>query len=86
MHFIHSELKHRKHCCDGVIEVDMAIHIADVRRALENEEIAPYFQPLVEIHTGRVVGFEVLARWTHPDLGLILPGKFISLTEKSGSI
>jgi EAL domain-containing protein (putative c-di-GMP-specific phosphodiesterase class I) len=64
----------------------VALAIADVRRALEHDEIVPHFQPLVEIHTGRVMGFEVLARWTHPDLGLILPDKFICLAEKKGLI
>jgi PAS domain S-box-containing protein len=56
----------------------------DLRRALENNEIVPYFQPLVELRTGFLSGFEALARWQHPKRGLILPNEFIPLAEKSG--
>jgi PAS domain S-box-containing protein len=56
----------------------------DLRRALENSEIIPYFQPLVELRTGLLRGFEALARWQHPQRGLILPNEFIPLAESSG--
>src|SRR6202035_388946 len=56
----------------------------DLRRALENNEIVPYFQPLVELRTGLLRGFEALARWQHPQRGLITPNEFIPLDEKSG--
>jgi PAS domain S-box-containing protein len=56
----------------------------DLRRALENNEIIPYFQPLVELRTGLLSGFEALARWQHPQRGLIPPSEFIPLAEKSG--
>jgi len=56
----------------------------DLRRALENNEIVPYFQPLVELRTGLLRGFEALARWQHPQRGLITPNEFIPLAEKSG--
>jgi PAS domain S-box-containing protein len=56
----------------------------DLRRALENNEIVPYFQPLVELRTGLLRGFEALARWQHPQRGLILPNEFIPLAEQSG--
>ncbi len=56
----------------------------DLRRALENNEIIPYFQPLVELRTGLLSGFEALARWQHPQRGLIPPNEFIPLAEKSG--
>ena len=64
----------------------MFVDLADVRRALENEELVPCFQPVVELHSGRVTGFEVLARWLHPQLGLVLPENFISLAEDNGLI
>ena len=56
----------------------------DLRRALESNEIVPYFQPLVELRTGLLRGFEALARWQHPQRGLISPNEFIPLAEKSG--
>jgi PAS domain S-box-containing protein len=56
----------------------------DLRRGLENNEIVPYFQPLVELRTGLLRGFEALARWQHPQRGLIPPNEFIPLAESSG--
>lgn len=64
----------------------MRVSLIDVREALQREEISPCFQPLVELRTGRLAGFEVLARWQHPDHGLILPENFISLAEENGLI
>jgi len=64
----------------------MLTSLIDVRRALESEALVPCFQPIVALCSGRVAGFEVLARWNHPDHGLILPEKFISLAENNGLI
>jgi PAS domain S-box-containing protein len=64
----------------------MPINLAAVRKALDNDELEPCFQPVVELSTGRLSGFEVLARWRHPDLGLVLPQNFIALAEEDGLI
>jgi PAS domain S-box-containing protein len=56
----------------------------DLRRALDDNQIVPYFQPLVELRTGLLTGFEVLARWQHPVIGTIYPADFIPLAEESG--
>src|SRR5271157_3366434 len=56
----------------------------DLRRALESNEIIPYFQPLVELRTGLLTGFEVLARWMHPQRGMVAPDEFIPLAESTG--
>lgn len=61
----------------------MLVDLNDVRWALENDEVFPCFQPLVELRTGRLAGFEVLPRWNHPSLGLILPSNFIALAEQN---
>lgn len=54
--------------------------------AIERNLILPYFQPVVELATGRLVGFEALARWEHPDEGLLSPDCFISVAEEAGLI
>ena len=64
----------------------MSVDLATVRKALEDDELEPCFQPIVELHSGKLSGFEVLARWKHPELGWILPDNFISLAEEDGLI
>ena len=64
----------------------MLVELHDIISALDRDQIVPFFQPVVELRTGRLKGFEVLARWQHPEYGPILPGNFISLTEESGLI
>src|SRR5271165_443495 len=64
----------------------MFVDLAIVRRALEQDELEPFFQPLVELRTGQLAGFEVLARWRSPEDGLILPPNFICLAEQNGLI
>lgn len=54
--------------------------------ALRRGEFEPYFQPKVDMLTGRMVGAEALVRWIHPDKGLIPPQNFIPLFEKNGFI
>lgn len=58
----------------------------DLRRALDADEIVPYFQPIVELRTGALTGFEALARWRHPIHGPVSPDIFIPMAEESGFI
>jgi diguanylate cyclase (GGDEF)-like protein len=58
----------------------------ELRRAIEAESLDMAFQPLISLDTGRIAGFEALARWNHPDLGIINPTEFIAVAEESGLI
>lgn len=60
--------------------------ISDLRKALDENQLYPAFQPVVEMRTGRLVGFEVLARWAHPEFGNITPDQFIPVAESAGLI
>lgn len=56
---------------------------AELERALDSDEFVAYFQPILDMKTGRVSSFEALARWHHPAKGTICPDKFIPLAESS---
>lgn len=57
-----------------------------IRNGLEHGQFIPYFEPQVDLATGRITGFEVLARWNHPLSGLIGPDQFIHVAEEHGLI
>jgi diguanylate cyclase (GGDEF)-like protein/PAS domain S-box-containing protein len=58
----------------------------DLRRALDNKEFVLHFQPEVDLQSGRVIWFEALMRWQHPERGMLPPAEFIPLAEESGLI
>ena len=60
--------------------------IAELREAIEDEQLLLHYQPKVDLRTGRVVGAEALVRWQHPRDGLIAPDLFIPLAEQTGLI
>ena len=58
----------------------------ELRRGLERGEIVVHYQPVVALGTGSIVAFEALARWEHPDRGLLAPEEFLGIAEESGLI
>jgi diguanylate cyclase (GGDEF)-like protein len=60
--------------------------IADIRRGLESGEFEPFYQPVVDVAEGRVVGAEALLRWRHPNRGVVAAAEFIPAAEESGLI
>jgi len=58
----------------------------ELARALEHDELEAHFQPKVDLATRRVVGFEALVRWRHPERGLLGPGEFLDAAEASGQM
>ena len=73
------------------ISMDRAAHdrsalIVDLDNALETEQLHLHYQPFFSLNTGRLRGFEALARWTHPERGVVSPGVFIPIAESSGRI
>jgi diguanylate cyclase (GGDEF)-like protein/PAS domain S-box-containing protein len=58
----------------------------DLRKALEGGQFELYYQPQVEVRSGRIAGIEALIRWNHPTLGLLTPGHFITVAEEAGLI
>jgi diguanylate cyclase (GGDEF)-like protein/PAS domain S-box-containing protein len=58
----------------------------DLRHALDQSEFEAYYQPIVTLPAGTIVGAEALIRWNHPQRGLVMPGEFIGVAESSGII
>ena len=58
----------------------------ELRRALDKDQLKLFYQPLIDLKSGEVAGFEALARWSHEDRGEISPTEFIPVAEESGLI
>ena len=58
----------------------------DLRDALQDDVLRPHYQPLIDLSSGRITGFEALVRWPHPERGMISPAEFIPVAEETGLI
>lgn len=58
----------------------------NLRKALKREEFLLYYQPQLDISTGKIIGTEALIRWQHPERGIVFPNDFIPLAEQTGMI
>src|SRR3546814_19196159 len=70
---------------------EMAVQVRNqietgIREGMPRGEFIPYFEPQVDIATGRLLGFEMLMRWDSPEYGMIPPERFIPVAEESGLI
>jgi diguanylate cyclase (GGDEF)-like protein/PAS domain S-box-containing protein len=79
--------------CHRMFSADMDVRVSEdvaleqaLRHAIGSEQFYMDYQPVVDINTNRVVSFEALMRWRHPELGIIPPARFIPVAEKSGLI
>ena len=72
---------------DMHLQVLRDMHLEEaLRRAIEHQELVLHYQPIVNLSNGQITGFEVLARWPHPQQGLISPAEFIPIAEETGLI
>ena len=65
---------------------DRSFSLDEILQGIEADQFEPYFQPKVDLRTGRLVGAEALARWMHPEHGVVGPDEFIPHLERSGNI
>ena len=72
-------------CMDAHIQARASLE-GELRHAIAIDLIVPHFQPLVEMDTERLVGFEMLARWPHPTRGMVSPAEFVPIAEETGLI
>jgi diguanylate cyclase (GGDEF)-like protein len=57
-----------------------------IKRAIEKDEFLLYYQPIIDVRTGRIIGLESLLRWQHPTMGVLSPGKFLNVMDLTGDI
>lgn len=65
---------------------DKVLLQSSIRKALENDEFVLYYQPQIDVITGKICGYEALIRWISPKYGFVQPDKFIKLSEENGTI
>jgi predicted signal transduction protein with EAL and GGDEF domain len=77
------------HRFDDALQLRATEHLAvehALWTALQEEQLCVYYQPLLDVVTGRFVGTEALVRWRHPERGVVLPAEFIDIAEETGQV
>lgn len=78
---------HRMFDADMHAAMVARMHVeTDLRHAIDGDQLRLVYQPIVEVDTGALSGFEALLRWRHPTRGVVLPGEFIDIAEETGMI
>jgi len=87
------QAKARGNACYEIFEMKMHANIldrqqleAELRGVLDHKELLLHYQPIIDLKTHHLIGFEVLVRWNHPKRGLLYPLEFIPLAEENGQI
>jgi len=79
--------KNKKHTYVMFNQIKEEVNLErSLRKALENNEFVLYYQPLFDLNSGEIIGFEALIRWQSPTYGFVYPPKFIGIAEESGFI
>jgi len=81
--------KNRMHMySEDLIETEQnnANYYAEIKKSIQNDEFLLYYQTVVDIKTGKIIGLESLLRWKHPTKGILPPGKFLNVMELTGDI
>jgi EAL domain-containing protein (putative c-di-GMP-specific phosphodiesterase class I) len=79
----------RETCFDASLRpvaTDGILLARELRRGIESDQLRLHYQPIVEVASNRLTGFEALVRWQHPELGLLAPAQFIELAERTNQI
>jgi len=58
----------------------------EIKGAIDRDEFLLYYQPIVDVKTGKIIGLESLLRWNHPEMGILPPGKFLNVMDLTGDI
>lgn len=89
LRLIHNSVSRFYAVYDGKAEAgyrDETMVLSEIGNAIQNGQFLPYYQPIVDCATGKIVSAEALARWEHPEMGLISPSVFIPVLEKKNQI
>ncbi len=72
--------------CENILAATPSVTAEELQQAIRQHQLVLYYQPQLDMKTGNLSGVEALVRWQHPELGLVFPGQFIALAEKSDLI